>query len=161
MTGREANLSNQEGSNHSGRSPLLSTFHDLNGVEQRKKKCNKQKQKEWEKRSWSASWDGCSQSTCKAHQRCPAQQWIPVSFNQRSSQMYENSFYSYVVEATRTMASNGPLSVLLAVITLLWRAALSGAEIAKAHRMQALPATHNSACTDERSAGYQWLISMI
>lgn len=49
----------------------------------------------------------------------------------------------------------------MAVITLLWRVALSGAEIAKAHRMQALPATHNSACAEERNDGYQWLMSMI
>lgn len=66
-----------------------------------------------------------------------------------------------VMDASRTMASCGPLSVLLAVITPSWRVALSGAEIAKAHRVQALPATHNSACADERSDGYQRLISMI
>lgn len=66
-----------------------------------------------------------------------------------------------VMDALRTMSSYGPLSVLLAVITLLWRVVLSGTEIEKAHRTQALHATHNNACTDERSDGYQWLISMI
>lgn len=66
-----------------------------------------------------------------------------------------------VMHISRTIASYGPLSVLMAVITLLWRVALSGAEIAKARRMQALPASHNSACAEERSDGYQWLRSMI
>lgn len=62
-----------------------------------------------------------------------------------------------VMDISHTIA----LAVLTAVITLLWRVALSGAEIAKARRMQALPATHNSACAEERSDGYQWLKSVI
>lgn len=49
-----------------------------------------------------------------------------------------------VMDASRTTPSYGHLSVLLAVITPLWRVALSGAEIAKAHRVRALPATHNT-----------------
>lgn len=61
-----------------------------------------------------------------------------------------------VKEAARTMATDGPLSVSLAVITLLRRVAVSGAEIAKAQRMPGtLGAAHGSACTDERSDGYQ------
>lgn len=66
-----------------------------------------------------------------------------------------------VMEASRTIASYRPLFNSPAVITLLWRVALSGAEIAKAHWMRALAATHNSACAEKSSVGYRWLISMI
>lgn len=38
---------------------------------------------------------------------------------------------------------------------------MSGAEIAKAHRIQTLAAIHNSACIQKRSDDYQCLISMI
>lgn len=47
------------------------------------------------------------------------------------------------MDVSHTMDSYGPSSVLLAVIALLFRVALSGAEIAKAHRIQALAAIHN------------------
>lgn len=38
---------------------------------------------------------------------------------------------------------------------------MSGAEIAKAHRIQTLAAIHNSVCIQKRSDDYQCLISMI
>lgn len=43
-----------------------------------------------------------------------------------------------IMDVSHTMDSYGPSSVLLAVIALLLRGALSAAEIGKAHRIQAL-----------------------
>lgn len=55
-----------------------------------------------------------------------------------------------IMDVSHTMDSYGPSSVLLAVIALLFRVALSGAEIAKAHRIQALAAIHNILCVFKR-----------
>lgn len=56
-----------------------------------------------------------------------------------------------IMDVSLTMGSYGPSSVLLAVIALLLRAALSAAEIGKAHRKHAVAAIHNSVCIQKRS----------
>lgn len=66
-----------------------------------------------------------------------------------------------IMDVSHTMDSYGPSSVLLAVIALLLRGALSAAEIGKAHRIQALAAIHNCVCIQKKSDDYQRLISMI
>lgn len=66
-----------------------------------------------------------------------------------------------IMDVSHTIDSYGPPCVLLAVIALLLRGALSAAEIGKAHRMQALAAIHNNVCIQKRTDDYQRLISMI
>lgn len=58
-----------------------------------------------------------------------------------------------IMDVSHTMGSYGPSSDLLAVIALLLREALSGDEIEKAHRMQALAAIHNCVCVYSKEEG--------
>lgn len=79
----------------------------------------------------------------------------------KSSKSMEIVSNPTIMDVSHTMDSYGPSSVLLAVIALLLRGALSAAEIGKAHRIQALAAIHNCVCIQKRSDDYQSLISMI
>lgn len=61
----------------------------------------------------------------------------------KSSKCMEIVSNPTIMDVSHTMDSYGPSSVLLAVIALLLRGAVSAAEIGKAHGIQALTAIHN------------------
>lgn len=79
--------------------------------------------------------------------------WL-ISLDQ-SSKCMEIVSNPTIMDVSHTMDSYGPSSVLLAVIALLLRGALSAAEIGKAHRIQAFAAIHNCVCIQKRSDDYQ------
>lgn len=65
-----------------------------------------------------------------------------------------------IMDVAGTMGSYGPSSVLLAVIALLLKAALSAAQIGKVHRKQALAAIHN--CVFKRGVKRrEWWLSVL